>query len=121
MAQVAEDGLARVGRNHLRRNAQSRQKNDVYLGVAQEPEQVLEQNRASTLVRQHFARHHDVAQVKRSPHRTVKHQKQRRAEQNRERQHTKNGGHQEGPDRQRKAGHRHALGAQVDHRHDVVE
>src|SRR5690606_35255409 len=45
--EVAEDRLAREGRHYVADDAEARQDHDVYFGVAEEPEQVLEQDRVA--------------------------------------------------------------------------
>ena len=49
--QIAEDGLAREGRDHVADNAKRRQNHDVHFGVAEEPEQMLEQDRITATSR----------------------------------------------------------------------
>ena len=44
-AEIAEDRLAREGRDDLADDAEARQDEDVDFGMAEEPEQVLEQDR----------------------------------------------------------------------------
>ncbi|RYP44957.1 hypothetical protein DL770_011445 [Monosporascus sp. CRB-9-2] len=47
---VAEDILARVRADEVRHDAEGGQRDDVHLGVSEEPEQVLEQQRAAAAV-----------------------------------------------------------------------
>ncbi len=48
---VAEDRLAAEGRDDVADDAKARQDQDVHFGVAEEPEQVLEQDRVAAAVR----------------------------------------------------------------------
>ncbi|MNT03263.1 hypothetical protein D3C72_1377870 [compost metagenome] len=56
---VAEDALARVHADEVRDDAERRQRHDIDLRMPEEPEQVLEQQRAATLIVELLAhRHH---------------------------------------------------------------
>jgi hypothetical protein len=59
-ALVAEQGLAREHRDDLGDDAEERQRHDVDLGVAEEPEQVLPQDRAAVLGVEHVRAQHPV-------------------------------------------------------------
>src|SRR5581483_11445756 len=47
---IAEDVLARMDADQIGNDAESRQRNDVDFRMAEEPEQVLEQDRAATAI-----------------------------------------------------------------------
>jgi len=118
---VAEDGLTRIGSDNLRGDTQCGQQDDVYLRVAEEPEQVFVEDGATAFVVEHLASHHDVGEVEARAEHSVKHQEQSGAQQYGEGQNAQNGSHQEGPNGQGQARHGHAFGAQVDDGHDVVQ
>ena len=55
---IAEDVLSRVGADQIGNDAEGRQGDDVDFGMAEEPEKVLEQDRAATAIL-HLLAHFD--------------------------------------------------------------
>src|SRR5690606_29936254 len=81
---VAEDRFTCVGRDDLGCNSKCGKQYNIYLRVSKEPEQVLEQYRASSHIRQGFPCNIDIRQVEARSEAAVEYQQQRRCEQNRE-------------------------------------
>ena len=109
-ALVAEQRLAAEHRDDLGDDAEERQRDDVDLGVAEEPEQVLPEDRAAVV---------GVEDLRTEVPVDVEHQ-QRRGE-DRERQQDQQARHQDVPGEDRHPEHRHAGRAQRDHRGDHVD
>ena len=118
---VAEDVLARVDADQVGDDAEGGQRDDVDLRVAEEPEQVLEQDRAAAAVGELLAhldqRRHEEAGAEQP----VEHHHHAGDEERREGEHRHDGGGEDAPDRQRHPHQRHAAGAALQHGHDVVE
>ncbi len=108
---VAEDRLAGEDRQDLRGDAHRRQDHDVDLGVAEEPEEVLPEQRLAAARRQEEAgaRH------------AIEEQHRERGGQHGQREQQQDGGDEERPDRQRHAEERHARRPHVDDGRDVVD
>jgi len=108
---VSEDGLAREDRDDLRRDAHRGQDHDVDLGMAEEPEQVLPQQRLAAARGQ---------KEMRAAHAIEQQQRERRG-QHRQREQQQDRRDEKRPDDQRQAEEVHALGAHVDDGRDVVD
>ena len=107
---VTEDRLAAEHREDLGHDAEERQRDDVHLGVAEEPEQVLPQQHTAV------GRVVDVrAEV------AVGGQAEQRGGQQREGQQHQDRRHQDVPGEDRHPEHRHAGSAHADHRGDHVD
>ena len=119
---VAEDVAAGVRAEQVGDDAERRQRDDVDLGMAEEPEQVLEQQRAAAAVHGLLA------------HRDDRRHEEARADEAVERHHDRAdtnsagnasrpriGRHEDAPHRQRHAHQRHAAAARLQHRRDVVQ
>ena len=117
---VTEDRLARIGSNNFRRDPQRREQYDVHFRVTEEPEQVLEQDRATALVWQCLSTNVNVGEIKTGTEASVKNQQQSGGEKNRERQNTDYRRQEKRPDGQRQLRERHAHRAHVDYGGDVV-
>ena len=98
-ALVAEDGLTAVDRYDLRDDAEERQRHDVDLGMAEEPEQVLPQDRATGLRVEHVGTEPAVGQ-----------QAEQRRGQDREHHQDQDAGDQDIPGEDRHPEHRHTRG-----------
>ena len=109
-AEIAEDRLAREGRHDLADDAEGRQDHDVDLGVTEEPEQMLEQDRVAAAGRIE-ERRAEVAVGQQHGDGTGQH---------RQRQQQQEGGDQHRPDEQRHLVQRHARRAHVEDRGDEI-
>ena len=109
-ADVAEDRLAAEHREDLGDDAEERQRDDVDLGVAEEPEQVLPQDRAAV---------GGVEDV--GAELPVGLEREQRAGEDRERDQHEQAGDQGVPDEDRHPEHRHAGRAHADDRGDEVD
>ena len=109
-ADVAEDRLAAEHRQDLGDDAEERQRDDVDLGVAEEPEQVLPQDRPAV---------RGVEDV--GAEQPVGLEREQRAGQDRERDQHQQAGDQRVPDEDRHPEHRHAGRAHADDRGDEVD
>ncbi len=107
---VAEDRLAREDRDDLADDAEERQRDDVDLGMAEEPEQVLPQHRPAVL------RVEDV-----HPEAPVTTEREERGGEDREDDEHEDRGDEHGPREDRHPEHRHAGGAHADDRRDEVD
>src|SRR5689334_11360299 len=85
---VTEDRFARLRCDNFRRQSERRQQYDVYFRVTEEPEQVLEQNRASAGIMQRCAADINIGEVKTRSETSVEQQQQSSSKQNRERKNT---------------------------------
>ena len=97
---VSKDGLSRIGGNDFGGDPKGRQENNIYFGVTEEPEQVLKQDGASSLIRKSFPCNVNIRQEKACTETAVKDQQQGRAEENGEGKQTNDRGKQECPDRE---------------------
>ena len=109
-AEIAEDGLARERRDDLAGDAEARQDQDIDLGVAEEPEQMLEQDRIAAA----------LGIEERGAEVAVGQQHGDRARQHRQRQQQQERGHQHRPYEQRHLVQRHAGRAHVEDGGDEV-
>ena len=109
-ADVAEDRLAAEHRQDLGDDAEERQRDDVDLGMPEEPEQVLPQDRAAV---------GGVEDV--GAELPVGLEREQRAGQDRERDEHQQAGHQGVPAEDRHPEHRHAGRAHADDRGDEVD
>ncbi|MNR07940.1 hypothetical protein D3C85_1240740 [compost metagenome] len=118
---VAEDIFTRMGTDQVGDQTKRRESDDVDLRVAEEPEQVLEQYRAATLViellPQRDHRRHEEAGAQQ----LVEQHHDRTDEQRREGQQGHDRGHEDAPYRERHAKQGHAVRARLQHRGDVVQ
>ncbi len=118
---VAEDVPAGMRADQVGDDSERRQRDDVDLGVPEEPEQVLEEERAaarvlSLLAHRYDGRHEEArADLQVERHHHGAHEQCREGEQGQDR------GHEDAPDRERHPHHRHAAAARLQHRHDVVK
>ena len=110
-ADITEDRLLRERRDDLADHAEPRNDEDINLGMAEEPEQVLEQDRVAAAGRLE----------ERGVEITVGQQHGQRAGQHRQRQQEQEGGDQHRPLEQRHTEHRHARRAHVDDRGDEID
>ncbi len=118
---VTENGLAGIHRQDLRYHAHRRQQNDVYFRVAQEPEQVLIQDRTTTLIGQDLSVNHDITQVEAGAEVAVEQQEDRTGKQHGEGQYAQHGRKEHRPDGKRQARHAHAFGTHVQDGGDIVQ
>ncbi len=118
---IAEDALARMHADQVRHDAERRQRDDIDLGMAEEPEQVLEQQRTAALVVQLLAHRHHRRHEEAGADGFVKQHHHAGDEQRGERQQREDRGHEDAPDGQRHPHQRHALGARLQHRGHVVQ
>jgi hypothetical protein len=110
-AEVAEDRLAREGRDDVADDAETGQDQDVHFRVTEEPEQVLEEDRVTAV----FRREEGRAKV------AVGQQHGDAACQNRQREQKQEGGDQHRPGKERHLVQRHARSAHVEDRRDEVD
>ena len=108
---VAEDRLAREGGEDVRRDAHGGQDQDVDLGVTEEPEQVLPEQRFAAAGRQEEVR---------AGHAVEEQHAEGRGE-DRQRQQQQDGGDEQRPDGERQPEPGHARRPHVDDRGDVVD
>ena len=120
---VAEDRLAREGGEQLRSHAHAGQDGDVHLGMPEEPEQVLpEQRRAALMVGDDLVVDHQAGrQEEAGADRAVEQQQHARGKQHGETEQSEDGGDQPGPAGERHAHQGHALAAQVHRGGDEVD
>ena len=119
---VAEDRLADECREDLRGNSHRRNDDDVHLGMTEEPEQVLPQQRMASgvgdqLVAHHQARRHEETRSG-NP---VGQQQNSGSQQHRKDQDRNQRTRKHPPNVQRQALHQHALRARLQNRRDVVQ
>ena len=107
---VAEDRLTREHRHHFADDPEEGQRDDIHLGVAEEPEQVLPQDHTAV------GRVVDVR-----PKAAVGGQAEQRRGQQREDQQHQDRRHQDVPGEDRHPEHRHTRCAHADHRGDHVD
>ena len=110
-AQIAEDRLAAERGHHLAHDPEARQDHDVDLGMAEEPEKVLVEDRVAAARRVEEVR----AEI------AVGQQHGDRAREHRQRQQQQEGGDQDGPDEERHLVQAHAGRAHVEDRRDHVD
>ena len=110
-----------MGAENVGNQSESRQRHDIHFGVTEEPEQVLEQNRAAAVVVQLIACSHDGWHEETGSQCQVEGHHDGADEQCREGKQTKDGGHQNSPDRQRKTHHRQSSGACLKHRGHIIQ
>ncbi len=110
-AEIAEHGLLRERRDDLADDAEARHDQDVHLGMAEEPEQVLEQDRVATAV----GREEGRAEV------TVGEQHGDGTGKHRQREQQQEHGYQLRPHEQRHLVQRHAGRAHIEDRGDEVD
>ncbi len=118
---VAEDVFPGMGADQIGHDAERRQRDDVDLGMPEEPEQVLEQDRAAAAIAELLAhldqgRHEEAG----SQHAVEQHH-HRGDEQRREGEQGHDRGGENAPDGERHAHQRHAAGAALQHGHDIVQ
>jgi hypothetical protein len=118
---VAEDVLARVRREKVRHDAEGRQRDDVDLRVPEEPEQVLEQQRAAAGVLGRAAHGIDRGHEEAGAERAVERHHDRGDEQRREGEEAEDRRGEDAPHRERHAHQRHAPAARLEHGRHVVE
>ncbi len=118
---IAEDVLARIDADEIGDNSKCRQRDDVHLGVAEEPEEVLEQDRAAAVVAQVLALGDQGRHEETRAQRLVERHHDCADEQGGKREQREDGGHEDAPHRQRQTHHRHAARTPLQHGHDVVE
>ena len=107
--------------DQVRDDAEGRQRDDVDLGVAEEPEQVLEQQRAAALVGRGTAHRHQRRHEEAGAQRLVEQHHHAADEQRREGQQREDGRDEDAPHGERHAQQRHALAAGLQHGGDVVQ
>ena len=117
---VAENILAGVRAQTVRDDTESRKRDDINFRVTEEPEQMLEQDRAAAFVSSArpstSCRHEETrAEVRSSSHHDGADNRARESEQ------AENGRDENAPDRQWHAHQRHALAARLQHGRDVVQ
>ncbi|MCY1178252.1 hypothetical protein D9M73_185940 [compost metagenome] len=118
---VAEDVLAGVGADQVRHQAEGRQGDDVHLRMAEEPEEVLEQDRAAALVIQRLAHRDHRGHEEAGAEQAVEQHHDGADEQRREGEQGEDRGHEDTPHRERHAEQGHAVGAGLQHRGHVVQ
>ena len=119
---VAEDVAPRMGADEVGDDAEGGQRDDVDLGMAEEPEQVLEQDRAAAAVAAAAAPSATSAGMKKLvPSSRSSSIITRADEQRREGQQRHDRRDEDAPDRQRHAHQRHPARARLQHRHHVVQ
>ena len=120
---VAEHRLAREGREQVRRHAHAGQDGNVHLRMAEEPEQVLPQQRRAALVPgDHLVGDHQAAgNEKAGAGDAVQQQQDAGREEHAERQQAEDRGDEPRPAGERQAAEGHALGAKIDQRGDEIE
>ncbi|CAB4812715.1 unannotated protein [freshwater metagenome] len=108
---VTKDGLAREHGNDLRHHAKRRQHHDVHLGVTEDPEQMLPQERISTLgsIEECCAKH------------AIQGEEQERHGNNRKCKHQQHLNHKVHPGEHRHLHQRHARGTHVEHCYGQVD
>ena len=118
---IAEDVLSRMGADQIGNDAEGRQCDDVDFGMAEEPEQVLEQDRAAAAIF-HLLPHLDEGgHEEAGSQQAVEQHHDRGDEQRRESQQRHHGSRENAPHRQGHAHQRHAARARLQHRHHVVQ
>ena len=119
---ITEHRLAREGREDVRGHAHAGQNGDVHLGMAEEPEQVLPEERGAALVIDDLVGDDQAAGNEEAGSRAaVEQQQNARCQQNAKGQQTENRGDEPRPAGQRHAHQFHALGAQINDRGDEIE
>jgi hypothetical protein len=113
--------LARVDADQIGHDAERRQRDDVDLGMSEEPEQVLEQDRTAAVVSELLAlvdeRRHEEARAERlvQDHHDRAHEERRKRKQREDRR------HEDPPHGEREPHQRHPPRARLQHRHDIVQ
>jgi len=110
-AEIAEDGFAREGRDHLADDAEARKNEDVNLRMAEEPEQVLEEHGIAAAIGLEEGR----AEI------AIGKQHGDRARENGQREQQQEHGDEDRPDEERHLVQRHARRAHVEDRGDEVD
>ena len=118
---VAEDVLAGMGAEHVGNEAEGRQRHDIDFRVAEEPEQMLEQDRAAAVVVEGRAGFDHRRHEETGPDQGVEQHHDGRHEQGRESEQAEYGGDEDAPHRQRQAHHGQAAAAILQHGNHVVE
>ena len=119
---IAEDGLARKRRDNMRRNAHARKNRDVDLRMAEEPEEVLPQQRRAASVVDELVAHHEARRDEEacSAHAVEQQQDARGKEHGEGKQH-QDGRDKPSPTGERQAHEREAARAQVERGGDEVQ
>ena len=102
-------------------DAKGRQGDDVDFGVAEEPEQVLEQERAATAIFRLLAHLDECGHEETGSQRAVKQHHHRGNEQRRESEERHDGGREDAPHGQRQTHQRHAARARLQCRHHIIQ
>ncbi len=118
---IAEDVFARVDADQVRNDAEGRQSDDVDFGMAEEPEKVLEQDRAATAIFRQRAHLDQRGHEEAGPQQAVEQQHHRGDEQRREGQQRHDGSCEDAPHGQGQTHQRHAACARLQHRHHIIE
>ena len=119
---IAEDRFSGKRRENVRSQTHARQDGYIDFRVAEEPEQMLPQDRRAARMRLY-----DILDVKpcgnkeTRPGISIQKEKYATGKQYRKRQKREHGGREPGPARERHAHQRHAFGAQVQKRRDEIE
>ena len=118
---IAEDVLAGVNRQHIRHQPERRQRHDVNLRMAEEPEQMLEQNRRAAVVIQRHAGLYHRRHEERGAQQGVEQHHNGRHQQGREGEQTQHGGHEDAPHAQGQPHHGQAAAAVLQHGDHIVQ
>ena len=118
---VTEDVFARMRGDEIRNHAKSRQGDNVHLRVAEEPEQVLEQDGAAPGVLRLLTHRQQRRHEETGSHHSVQQQHDAGNQQSRECEQAKDGGDEYAPYRQRHPHQGHAAATGLQHGGYVVE
>src|SRR5713101_9137400 len=118
---IAEDVFSRMGADQVGDDAEGRYGDDVDLGMAEEPEEVLKQQRTAAAVIQVLSQLDNGRNEKAGPQDPVEQQHHAADEQGGEGQQRDDGGREDAPYRQGHAHQRHPPRARLQHRHHVVQ
>src|SRR5437870_1328071 len=111
---ITEDRLAREGGEKVRRDAHARENGDVHLRMAEEPKEMLpEERRAAFVVDDPAADDEACRGEEAGASGTIEQKEDASREENAEGQQAEDGGDEPRPAGQRHAQQRHALGAQI--------
>src|ERR1700680_1834389 len=118
---IAKDVSPCIDTDQVGDDAEGRQGDDVDLGMAEKPEQVLKQYRASAVVGEVLSLRDEGGHEETGAQRLVQYHHDGADEQGGKRQQRQDGGHENAPYRQGQTHHGHSARARLQHVHHIVQ
>lgn len=118
---ITEDAFTRMHADQIGHDAEGRQCHDIHLGMAEEPEQMLEQQRTAAGVLRHLPHRDDGRHEEARAQRFVEQHHDAADKQCGKSQQGEYGGDENSPYSQRHAQQRHAFGTRLQYRGDIIQ